>query len=197
MKGFRRTDQLAERVEHLAERVRQLNEQVEQLREENQALAHAANTDQRTGLPNAAAFEADHARCNGLAETYSLLLIDIDHFHGYNSIYRYLAGHETLRRIGQTINDVAGGRTYRYGGEEFTVLLPGTRLRDAVELAERIRLAVAGLGIEHTGNPNGVVTISVGAVEINRPTTVGHAIEEASFAVLEAKAAGRNQVVGV
>ncbi|HEX6354098.1 diguanylate cyclase domain-containing protein [Actinophytocola sp.] len=61
-------------------------------------------------------------------------------------------------------------------------------------VAERIRLAVAGLGIEHRGNPGGVVTVSIGVVEVGRDTTVTEAVEEASVAVLQAKDSGRNQV---
>ncbi|GAB3897435.1 hypothetical protein GCM10029964_080260 [Kibdelosporangium lantanae] len=122
--------------------VRQLAERLERLHEENQALAEAATIDQRTGLPNPAAFEADHARQNDEAQPYGLLLIDIDNFHSYNTIYRYLAGHETLRRVGQTIRGTvrAGDRTYRYGGEEFMVLVPDTDLRGVLALGSACAL---------------------------------------------------------
>jgi diguanylate cyclase (GGDEF)-like protein len=189
-------DDLADWMLARKHQVEKLAERIEQLHQENQALAEAATTDQRTGLPNPAAFESAHARLNRSGEPYSLLLIDIDHFHGYNTIYRYLAGHETLRKIAQTIRATAGGRTYRYGGEEFTVLLPEVGLTDAVELAERIRLDVERLAIEHKGNLSGIATISVGAVAVGPHTTVTRAIDEASLAVLQAKTAGRNQVVG-
>jgi diguanylate cyclase (GGDEF)-like protein len=172
--------------------------QVELLRRENEALAQAATIDQRTGLPNPAAFDAEHARQHDAGTPYSLLLVDIDHFHSYNTTYRYLAGHQTLREVGQTIAQAvrAGDLTYRYGGEEFTVLLPNTDLRAAMTIAERIRLAVAELGIEHRGNPGGVVTVSIGVVEVGRGTTVTEAVEEASVAVLQAKDSGRNRVTG-
>src|SRR5439155_17093872 len=93
--------------------------------------------------------------------------------HSCNTICHYLAGHETLRAVGQTISGTvrAGDRTYRYGGEELTVLLPGVGLSDAVALGERIRLAVRRLGVEHHGNPGGVVTVSVGAVEVTPGAT--------------------------
>ncbi|MGM1065001.1 diguanylate cyclase domain-containing protein [Saccharothrix sp. Mg75] len=175
-----------------------LAERLAQLRAENRALAEAATTDQRTGLPNAATFDADHQRRNRAGEPYSLLLIDIDRFHSYNTLYRYLAGHEALRAVGQAISGTAraGDRAYRYGGEEFTVLLPGTRLDGALALAERVRRAVERLGVEHRGTPEGVVTVSIGAVEVAPGASVTEAVEQASVAVLEAKDAGRNRVVG-
>lgn len=178
--------------------VDRLAERLEELHAENRALAEAAATDQRTGLPNPAAFDADHQHRNRSGEPYSLLLVDIDRFHSYNTLYRYLAGHETLRRVGQAIGRTAraGDRTYRYGGEEFTVLLPGTGLDGALVLAERVRQAVELLGVEHRGNPGGVVTVSIGVVEVGPGASVTDALEEASAALLEAKDAGRNRVVG-
>ncbi|WP_018352931.1 sensor domain-containing diguanylate cyclase [Longispora albida] len=171
--------------------------QVEQLQSENRRLARAALTDQRTGLPNSAAFDADHARAHDAGEPYSLLLIDLDLFHSYNAHYLYLAGHETLRKVGQAIRQaVPAARTYRYGGEEFAVLLPGTRLPGAMAAGEQVRLAVEALGIEHCGNPSGVVTVCVGVVEASQPSTVTDAVEQASIAVLEAKDTGRNRTVG-
>lgn len=178
--------------------VDRLAERLEELHAENRALAEAATIDQRTGLPNPATFDADHARRNRAGEPYSLLLVDIDRFHSYNTLYRYLAGHETLRKVAEAIDRTtrAGDRAYRYGGEEFTVLLPGTRLDGALASGERIRQAVQRLGLEHRGNTGGVVTVSIGAVEVVPGASVTDAVEEASVAVLEAKDAGRNRVVG-
>jgi diguanylate cyclase (GGDEF)-like protein len=178
--------------------VDRLAERLEELHAENRALAEAATIDQRTGLPNPATFDADHARRNRAGEPYSLLLVDIDRFHSYNTLYRYLAGHETLRKVAEAIDRTtrAGDRAYRYGGEEFTVLLAGTRLDGALASGERIRQAVQRLGLEHRGNTGGVVTVSIGAVEVVPGASVTDAVEEASVAVLEAKDAGRNRVVG-
>ena len=72
-----------------------------------------------------------------------VLLIDLDHFHSYNETYGYLAGHETLRKVGTAIGSAVrtDDRTYRYGGEEFTVLLPGIRLPVAGALNREQRRA--------------------------------------------------------
>ncbi|MCU4183342.1 GGDEF domain-containing protein [Acidiferrimicrobium sp. IK] len=175
--------------------------QVETLEAEKAALAHAARIDDRTGLPNGATFDADHARYHARhardGEPYALALIDIDHFHAYNARYHYLAGHSALARVAAAI---AGSirrsdRAYRYGGEEFTVLLSGASGDEAALLAERIRAAVEALQIEHTGNDAGVVTVSIGVLDV----TAGHAspadvLEDANVLLLEAKHAGRNRV---
>ncbi len=178
--------------------VDQLAHRLEQLRAERQALVEAATTDRRTGLPNAATFDVDHARHHDSGLPYSLLLVDIDRFHSYNTIYRYLAGHEALRAVGEAISRAvrATDRTFRYGGEEFTVLLPGASAHEATAVGERVRRAVEQLGIEHRGSPAGVVTVSVGAVDVEPGATVTAAVEEASIALLEAKDTGRNRVVG-
>jgi GGDEF domain-containing protein len=84
--------------------VDRLAERLEELHAENRALAEAATIDQRTGLPNPATFDVDHARRNRAGEPYSLLLVDIDRFHSYNTLYRYLAGHETLRKVAEAID---------------------------------------------------------------------------------------------
>ncbi|MBB5953594.1 diguanylate cyclase (GGDEF)-like protein [Saccharothrix tamanrassetensis] len=172
-----------------------LAERLEQLHLENQALAEAATIDQRTGLPNAAAFDADQARRHRAGERYSLLIVDIDWFHSYNNHYRYLAGHEALRAVGEAIRRTAG-RCFRYGGEEFAVLLTATGYRDAVDVGERIREAVQRLGIEHRATPTGVVTVSVGVVEAAPGALPTDVVERANVALLQAKDAGRNRVVG-
>jgi diguanylate cyclase (GGDEF)-like protein len=177
-------------TDHLAERL-------EQLHQENQALTEAATVDRRTGLLNSTVFETDHARLHQSGSRYSLLLIDIDYFHSYNETYGYLAGHETLRTVGQIISASvrAGDETYRYGGEEFAVILPGARLHDAATIGDRVRQAVEQHDIEHRGSPSGVLTVCVGAVEVDAGATLTRTLEEASLAVFAGKDAGRNRVI--
>jgi diguanylate cyclase (GGDEF)-like protein len=179
-----------------------LAQELEELRLENQRLTEAVMVDSRTGLPNGVAFEADHlqlyARRNRSGERYSLLLADIDHFHHYNERFLPSEGNRALRAVGQTIrsNVRQGDRAYRFDGEQFSVLLPGAHLREAVVAAERIRSKIENLAIDHPDNPAGVVTVTVGVVEagFRHPTTKA-VLAEAHSLLLEGKHSGRNRIV--
>ena len=176
---------------------------IEALRQENEALAEAVTVDSRTGLPNCASFESDHAflhaRFVDAGEPYALLLIDIDRFHGYNSRYLYLAGNRAIRSVADAISGSIrdGDLAYRYGGEEFTVLLPGASLEEGLSVGERIRARVQGLRIEHLNNAPGVVTVTAGVVGATSSlVTTDQVFEAVNHLLLRGKEAGRNQVVG-
>ena len=179
-----------------------LAREVEELRLENQALTEAVMVDPRSGLPNAAAFDADHlqahARRGRSEERYSVLLADIDGFRDYNDLVRAATADQTLRTVAQTIkvNVRQGDRAYRYGWQEFMVLLPGADLRDAVVAAERIRSTVAALAIENPTNPSGVLTVTVGAIEAGfRHHTTKEVVVELTDLLLKGKQAGRNRII--
>jgi diguanylate cyclase (GGDEF)-like protein len=179
-----------------------LAREVEALRLENQALTEAVMVDPRSGLPNAAAFDADHvqahARRSRSEERYAVLLADIDGFRVYNDHARAASANQTLRAVAQTIkaNVRQGDRAYRYGWQEFMVLLPGADLREAVVAGERIRSTVAALAIEHPTNPSGILTVTVGVIEAGfRHQTTKDVVVEVTDLLLKGKQAGRNRIV--
>jgi diguanylate cyclase (GGDEF)-like protein len=176
--------------------------EVEDLRLENQALTEAVMIDPRTGLPNAAAFEADHLQAHARRvrseDPYGVLLTDIDHFHEFSKQARATITSQTLRTVGQTIkaNVRQGDRAYRYGWQDFFVLLPGAALRDAVVAAERIRAKVEALGIENPSSSSGVLTVTVGVIEAGfRHRSTKEVEAEVSDLLREGKRAGRNRIV--
>jgi diguanylate cyclase (GGDEF)-like protein len=130
----------------------------------------------------------------------AVLLVDIDHFKAYNDRYGHQAGDQTLRRVAQAIGHFVrrpGDVLARYGGEEFAAVLYDTDTREAAEMAERMRRAVADMHIEHHGSDiSRRVTISVGvaAVAPNLSRSASGALQLADEALYQAKVWGRDRV---
>ena len=132
-------------------------------------------------------------------ESLAAVLLDIDRFKAFNDNLGHVAGDEALRRIaGQLRRSLRDNhdRAFRFGGEEFLLILPRTELSGAVMLAERLRRAIEAEAIAHPAVPGGVLTASFGvaAVQLHDGTGVGQLIEAADAALYEAKRAGRNRV---
>lgn len=133
-------------------------------------------------------------------EPLSLLICDIDDFKGYNDTFGHQAGDRCLCAVADLLRDsLQRGSDFcaRYGGEEFVVVLPHTSLNGALQVAERIRVAVSDLGMWHPASSRGVVTISVGVAEERAGTQdPDHEslIRRADEALYRAKELGRNRV---
>jgi diguanylate cyclase (GGDEF)-like protein len=192
----------AERVTTLH---RQLVEVSAQLELANAEATRLSLTDALTGLGNRRRMEEDlvsaHARAQRTGRSYGVALFDFDFFKLYNDHYGHFAGDDVLRRVAKSFDRTVrlGESVYRYGGEEFLLLLPECRGDDAVIAAERIRNAVAKLAIPHDFKPTTppVVTVS-GGVAMWAPGSslcVDEIVKRADAALFEAKSSGRNCVV--
>lgn len=127
----------------------------------------------------------------------SLLLLDIDNFKDYNDNYGHLEGDKVLVRLGQVIKSCLRkmDSAYRYGGEEFTVILPETEGEEAATVAERIRSAVQMDRLLPKGEAEPVnITISIGVTEFHRSEEVSLFVQRADKAMYHSKQAGRNRV---
>lgn len=162
-----------------------------------------AVTDQLTGLHNrrymTGQLDALVKRATLGGDAVATLLIDIDHFKKINDGYGHDVGDEVLREFAVRLasNVRAIDLPCRYGGEEFVVVMPDTRIEDAERIAERIRLHVAGSPFRVMGGSELLtVTISIGVAATlgagDRPEAL---LKRADEAVYEAKASGRNKVV--
>ena len=168
----------------------------ETLRHKNEELETLSVTDGLTGLHNRRrlmeSLTDEVRRSQRLKHTFSVLMVDVDHFKKYNDTFGHLAGDGVLARVAallreatREVDDVA-----RYGGEEFLVMLPETGMTEALEIAERVRARVAAEVF-----PGRRITVSIGVSEFplygNTPEQVIAAADEALY---EAKREGRDRV---
>ena len=175
------------------------------LRLANAQLQEAARIDSLTGLANRRRFDEalnlEFKRCMRNELPLSLILIDVDCFKSYNDRYGHQAGDVCLQELGQVARRFArraGDVAARYGGEELAVVLPDTEAEKAASLAERMRVAISALRMEHVGNPCGVVTASFGVATIYPSQQSGPTadlVKRADQLLYEAKARGRNLVM--
>ncbi|WAC28390.1 sensor domain-containing diguanylate cyclase [Ancylobacter sp. SL191] len=168
------------------------------LRNANRRLNSLASLDPLTGIANRRSFDTVFALQWNAQQPLAILLIDIDSFKSFNDRYGHREGDGCIRAVAQLLaggvraTDVAA----RIGGEEFAVLMPGSGLAAASDLAERLRGAVESLAIPHAGLPGGWVTVSVGAAACTPGADLARAdlFVAADMALYEAKHGGRNRV---
>jgi diguanylate cyclase (GGDEF)-like protein len=169
----------------------------------NEELETIARIDALTGLGNRLRLNEDLAQLAGRIErhggTAGLLLLDLDRFKRLNDVSGHLAGDAALRGVSDVLRRTSrvGDGLYRYGGEEFLIILHDcdeTVLRSA---GQRYVSAIAAAGMTHPDNPPyGVVTTSAGAVTMNQANCVDIdvALHDADEALYVAKARGRNRL---
>ena len=164
-------------------------------------LKRLSITDGLTKLYNSRYFynqlKAEIDRTSRYQRPLSLLLLDIDQFKEYNDSYGHLEGDKVLVSLGQVIKTCLRkmDSAYRYGGEEFTVILPETGGDEAATVAERIRSAVEieKFYPEKQKEPSSI-TISIGVTEYYRAEEVAIFVQRADKAMYLSKQAGRNRV---
>lgn len=150
-----------------------------------------ANYDALTGLRNRRQFDADLLK---VQPQEALILLDIDHFKKVNDQYGHQVGDLVLARVGQALGQIlrASDQAYRYGGEEFAVLISHYERGDPSAIAERIRRQLAEVPMPELAQ--GHITVSVGLAESSEATLVTELVRRADEALYQAKQAGRNRV---
>ncbi|MFZ0611622.1 MAG: diguanylate cyclase [Desulfobacterales bacterium] len=166
-------------------------------------LQRLAITDGLTKLHNSRSFysqlEVEVDRFNRYKHSLALLLLDIDHFKDYNDGFGHLEGDKVLVRISQVIKSCLRklDSAYRYGGEEFTVILPETSCEEALLVAERIRNVVQSEVFLPEGGKKISITISVGATQYVENEELSAFIQRADKAMYLSKQKGRNRVTAL
>jgi diguanylate cyclase len=140
------------------------------------------------------------ARCHADNAPLSLLLADIDNFRTINEAFGHTVGDRVLKFVAATLKNTLPGKdtAARFGGEEFAVIMPRTPLRNAIEVAEQLRLAVmkGELIRRSTGEKQTRLTISIGVAALHKGASPQALIEAADVCLHAAKRSGRNCVVG-
>lgn len=185
-----------------AELVQLVRDRTTALEAANERLEALSYQDALTGVANRRALDEaldiEWRRSIRSKRPLSLLLLDIDHFKGFNDTYGHQAGDRTLARVASSLAGIvrrAGDRVARYGGEEFAALLPETDRPGALAIAERMRAAVEALDIPNTVSAAGRLTVSIGHTTI-QATDEGPCddlVAAADAALYQAKREGRNR----
>ena len=183
--------------EHLIHIVNQALEKYHTLLEKErlqEEVKRLSITDELTGLYNHRHFfktlEAELVRMKRQGTSLSLLMFDIDNFKQYNDLYGHLEGDQVLKKIGTIVkhcirSNVDSG--YRYGGDEFAILLIGATREQALNIAERIRSTIEEAGFEK-------ITVSIGLAEFHDEYGLEDFVKTADHAMYMAKNSGGNRI---
>ena len=200
-----RTAQQEALTRKLANRTVELEMLNRQLEEINGQLDHLAHIDGLTQVANRRRFNQalnhEWKRLIREQQCLSLMLLDIDHFKGFNDHYGHPAGDDCLHRVAQCLKAVMrrpADLVARYGGEEFAILLPNTDAAGAMHVAQLLQAQIQSLQILHaTSLVSGQVTVSIGVVSWvpEQRLSVEAFVEQADQALYEAKNTGRARSV--
>ncbi|NRA70687.1 MAG: diguanylate cyclase [Gammaproteobacteria bacterium] len=177
-------------------------QEIESLKKQLAATEKLALYDSLTGLLNRHSFDAEltslMAKNN---QGLCLILADIDHFKRFNDQYGHLLGDQVLKSFGRRLNDSArdGSQAYRFGGEEFAILLPQSGLGRARQFAETTRKLIEKLSVRDKRTAKSVdnISASFGVSEFRTGDTLTSFITRADEQLYEAKRLGRNRVLPI
>lgn len=164
-----------------------------------QKAVRAAQVDSLTGLNNRSSLDRTLERELELAHRHdndlSLLVVDVDHFKKINDDHGHSAGDAILKALASCMQDTmrASDMLFRFGGEEFALILSGTDLDGARQMGERLRAAVSNYPFVYQ-NKEIEITVSIGVASLGRRDSANRLFNKADAALYQAKKAGRNQV---
>jgi two-component system cell cycle response regulator len=183
--------------EHLVHLVNQCLEKCRTLKEKEkleEEVKRLSITDDLTNLYNYRHFyktlEYEVARLKRQRTSLSLLMFDLDNFKRYNDLHGHLEGDKVLKKVGDIVNRLIRNHVdsgYRYGGDEFAVLLIGATLDQALPIAERIRVSIEQAGFAD-------VSVSIGVTEFHPDYTLREFVRLTDDSLYAAKHSGGNRV---
>lgn len=185
----------------LSERVRSHNRVIADSFGELKKFERHATTDALTSLANRHTmhemFPVEIQRCVEKEKPAAMMMIDVDNFKQFNDMFGHIAGDRALSAVSKVLRAQCRPRDLlvRYGGDEFAVLLPGATIKEALVIAERVRLAVSGSTTESSDSLIQIpVRISLGVAELSDGGDLDSLTRAADAALYRAKDAGRDAV---
>jgi diguanylate cyclase (GGDEF)-like protein len=204
---FKTNQELIEEISLLEQRVQELEQseserkQAEEvLRESERRYRELSIVDDLTQLYNSRHFysqlKSEIDRANRYEQPLTLLLLDLDDFKQFNDAYGHIEGDQVLLRLGQVIKRCLRQTDsgYRYGGEEFTILLPMTTSADSIVTAERIRTEFERETFSPVSSQDVHVTLSIGLTQFKLKEEMKVFVQRADEFMYQAKRGGKNRV---
>lgn len=175
--------------------------EINQLKSQLAEVQQDALFDALTSLYNRRAFDSDIKTLCRAEQKMCLILADIDHFKNFNDSYGHLFGDTVIKGIARRmqLSCREGIHAYRFGGEEFALIIPNKSLRIARQFAESLRRTIEKLTVKdrRTAKSVGNITISLGVAELEPGESPDSLIERADKLLYEAKQLGRNRVMPI
>ncbi len=188
------------RVQELGQEIIKRQNAETALRESENNYRQLSITDELTGLYNQRHFfkrlKAELDRAQRYSKTVSLILMDVDDFKIFNDSHGHLEGDKVLRRAGQIIlsHIRSSDSAFRYGGEEFVVIMPETGASSTVNVAERIRKKFKSHAFEPQENSREHLTISIGMAEYASGEAMDAFVKRADANMYKAKELGKDRL---
>ncbi len=196
------TRDMSKRSMHLNESLIQASAEIDDLRKRLENVEQEALTDPLTGIANRKRFDNELIKATDDAvknkTKLCLVMSDIDHFKKFNDTHGHLFGDQVLKLVANTLDTGVekAALTARYGGEEFGIILPGTAISHAIQIANRLRESVSSKKLvkRNTGDDVGKITMSFGVAQFDYDEDPMSLVSRADNALYGAKEAGRDQV---
>jgi diguanylate cyclase len=190
------------RSEQMRSRIAQLEAEANSLQNQLKDEQRQSTIDVLTKIPNRLAYdkriEEELGRWQRFKQPTCIAVWDVDHFKRINDTYGHRAGDKVLGTVAECLAGRIRGTDFiaRYGGEEFVMILPGTRIDDALLVLDEMRAAIARIGFHFRGAPVSI-TISSGVTALLPADSAGTAFDRADKALYQAKANGRNRCASI
>lgn len=191
--------EIAKTVDVFSLQLRKADTEISKLKMQLNEIQKDASTDGLTNLMNRRSFDLEIAHLVMMEHPFSLIIGDIDHFKSLNDTYGHLTGDVALKAVAGVFNTSCreGFSAYRFGGEEFTMLLPDTTLPIARQIADSMRRRVEKISVmsKTTGIKINNISASFGVAEFIKGESEKELIDRADKFLYEAKRLGRNRVM--